>query len=144
MPLLAIPDATIAICSGVAATSNWPIADSAVCGSSGFSGKWLVDLAVEVVEVGLVEAELLRLRAQRVVAEVEPDVAEGDVAGDLEGLGERDLVAAAGAAVLVDQVGGGLRQVEGRAALAPWCPGCTGRWTSAAAAVTSLKVEPGG
>ncbi len=41
VPPLAIPDATIAICSGVAATSNWPIADSAVCGSSGSVGKRL-------------------------------------------------------------------------------------------------------
>ena len=42
--------------------------------------------------------------AQRVVAELEADRAEGDVAGDLERLGQGDLVAAAAAAVLVDEV----------------------------------------
>ena len=32
MPPLAMPAATIAICSGVARTSNWPMADWPVCG----------------------------------------------------------------------------------------------------------------
>ena len=36
VPPLAMPAATIAICMGVAATSYWPMADSAVCGSSGW------------------------------------------------------------------------------------------------------------
>jgi len=34
MPPLAMPAATIAICSGVAATSDWPMPDNAVWGWS--------------------------------------------------------------------------------------------------------------
>src|SRR5262245_24094780 len=41
-PPFATPAAIIAACSGVIATSNWPIADSAVCGWSASSGKMLV------------------------------------------------------------------------------------------------------
>ncbi len=38
---MATPAATIAICRGVTRTSNWPIADWAVCGAFGSSGKRL-------------------------------------------------------------------------------------------------------
>src|SRR5262245_28800454 len=41
-PPFATPAAIIAACSGVIATSNWPIAESAVCGGSASSGKMLV------------------------------------------------------------------------------------------------------
>ena len=34
-PSLAMAAATIAICSGVAVTLDWPMPDSAVCGGSG-------------------------------------------------------------------------------------------------------------
>ncbi len=40
-PSLATPAATIAICSGVTRTSNWPMADCAVCGAFASSGKRL-------------------------------------------------------------------------------------------------------
>jgi hypothetical protein len=43
---LATVAATIAICSGVARTSNCPMADCAVCGASGFSGKRLATLRI--------------------------------------------------------------------------------------------------
>ena len=40
VPPLAIAAATIAICSGVADTSNWPMPDCPVCASSISSGKF--------------------------------------------------------------------------------------------------------
>ena len=74
------------------------------------------DLPVQVVEVLLAEAELLGLLLQDVGAEVHPEETEGHVAGDLQRLGQRDLLAAAVAAPVVDQIGVGLRQVEPGAA----------------------------
>ena len=68
---LAIPAATIAICSGVARTSNWPMPDWPVCGSFGVVGEDELGLRAEVVEVVVVEAELLGLVAQRVRAELD-------------------------------------------------------------------------
>ena len=112
-----MPAATIAICSGVGATSHWPIADCAVCGSSVRSGvglsTWRLRLAARSSKVGA-EAELGGLRVQRVVADLRGRVAEGDVAGDVEGLGQGDAVAAAVAAVLVEQVGRRLGNVSVR------------------------------
>src|SRR4051794_70691 len=62
-PSLAIPAATIAIWSGVAATSNCPIADSAVWGLSGSSGKrltaWRVSASSRSVKVRVPQPNFL-------------------------------------------------------------------------------------
>ena len=60
----------------------------------------------------LVEAELLGLLAQGVVAELEADLAEGRVAGEHQRLGQRRAAAVARPAVEVRQRHVGLRQVQ--------------------------------
>ena len=65
-----------------------------------------------------------------VVAEVQTDVREGRVAGDLQRLLEGDLAAEAGAAVVVRQVGGRAGQVEDGRAPGSRSPSCTPRWTA--------------
>ena len=79
-PPLAIPAATIAICSGVAWTSNWPIADCATCGRVRV-GRELAGDRAQLRQLSLAEAELLRLLAERVRAQVETDRTERGVAG---------------------------------------------------------------
>ena len=110
----------------------------------GRSGKRLRAWRIEVLEVRAGRSRTSRparaARRRRARARSSPNA---DVAGDLERLGQRDLVAAAGAAVLVGQVGGRSAAGRARRRRGPWCPGCTCPLSSAAAAVTSLNVEPG-
>ena len=61
-PPLAIADATIAICIGVARTSRWPIEDCAVTGASMSSGNTLVDDLHRDGQARVVEPEALGLR----------------------------------------------------------------------------------
>ena len=104
-PPLAMPAATIAICSGVAATSYWPMPDWASCGASSLSSPTVNRLALdgEAVERVGAEAELRGLRGELLLADLAGEGAERDVARHVEGLLERDAVTAAVAAVLVGQ-----------------------------------------
>ena len=95
---------------------------------------------VQIGQVPGVEAELLRLDPQLVLAELQPEVGERGVAGDAERLGDGDP--APPQLPWIRQEDRGARQLE------PVRGGDLGVGvmpsSSAAAAVTSLKTEPGG
>ena len=145
-----MPAATIAICSGVA--RDVELADRRQRGLrlvGVASGNWLIACLVE--ESSRSWKVWCRSRTSRPVARSasspssSADLAEGDVAGDLERLGEGDLVAAAAQPRFsLARFLRGLRQVEAGAAGHLGVGGVLAASRSAAAAVTSLNVEPGG
>ena len=98
-----MPAATIAICSGVAETSNWPMPVWAVSGSSGSSGS-STGPAAQVLEVVAVEPERLGLLEHLLGADVVGHPGERGVAGVLHRGRERDLGGAARRPALVADV----------------------------------------
>ena len=84
-PSLAIPALTMAICSGLAATSNWPIALKRQLRGVEVVGE-LARHAVQVGQVPGVEAELLRLDPELVLPELQAEVGERGVAGHAQRL----------------------------------------------------------
>ena len=130
----------------MARTSNWPIAVWPASRLVGVLGEGRDRLRADVVEVVVVEAERLRLVLQGVRAELDAELGEGGVAGVLHRLAERDLVGAAVAALVVDLrrsspvvCGSWYVVPPGTSLSASYLP-----LSIAAAAVTSLNVEPGG
>ena len=145
-PPLATAAATIAICSGVTRTSNWPIADCAVCGGFRSVGEDAGRHGDRDRSRLSSKPNLLGLLAQRVVAEVDAELAEGGVARDAQRVRQRrwSFAVRTTAAEVVRQRGGRLRQVELGGAGYERVRLVASPDSSAAAAVTTLNVDPGG
>ena len=140
---MAIAAATIAICSGVARTSNCPIADSAVCGRSGSSGKRLATLRIGTSNAWS-KPNFSAWARSASSPRSSPSLPKATLQEFSSATVRVALPAGARAAVLVRQHGRRLRQVELRGVVDLGLSGVYLPLSSAAAEVTSLKVEPGG
>ena len=142
-PSLATPAATMAICSAVARTSNWPIAACAVCGALRSPGNTEVAAGIGTSK-DVLKPNFSACACSDVAPEVQADVRERRVAGDLQRLLQGDLPAEArlgrrSSAASPSSAAGRAGPARGSPSSVVYFP-----LDSAAAAVTILNVEPGG
>src|SRR6478672_4417026 len=143
MPLLAIAALTIAICSGVTRTSYWPMAAWAVCGALSWSG----------TRLGVTRMGTLRLSPNPNLAACERSASAPTCRPSQPNEVLQDFCSASSTEALPPGPQGWWSSLGSLAVV--WGSGSSagpGIWVSslnlpddsAAAAVTSLNVEPGG